>query len=220
VAPAPAAPKPAPAVVAQKAAPGAPRPSLLPGAPVPTSGSKVAALAELQAKASIRPPAAPPAGVGVEAPRAPSAAPPAPATIARIAPVSRPAAAPPPPVPAPLQGMPVVEIGMPDLSIAPPPPPPAPPAPATPSVVLPAAAAAPIAAGIAEAVAGAMKPALAKAVDAKVAEIATRGPEYAAIAALSRDVIEQIAWEVVPELAEVIIRAELDRLVAERGERK
>jgi hypothetical protein len=41
-------------------------------------------------------------------------------------------------------------------------------------------------------------------------------PEYEAIARLSREVIEQIAWEVVPELAEVMIKAELDRLVRER----
>jgi hypothetical protein len=49
-----------------------------------------------------------------------------------------------------------------------------------------------------------------------VAEIASRGPEYEAVAQVSREVIERIAWEVVPELAEIIIRAELDRLVKER----
>ncbi|HEY7958146.1 MAG TPA: response regulator [Polyangia bacterium] len=48
-------------------------------------------------------------------------------------------------------------------------------------------------------------------------EISTRGPEYDAIAKLSREVIERIAWEVVPELAEVIIREQLDRLVKERS---
>ena len=32
-------------------------------------------------------------------------------------------------------------------------------------------------------------------------------PEYEAIARLSREVIEQIAWEVMPELAEVILIA-------------
>jgi hypothetical protein len=30
-------------------------------------------------------------------------------------------------------------------------------------------------------------------------------------------VIEKIAWEVVPELAETIIREELERLIKERG---
>jgi len=48
------------------------------------------------------------------------------------------------------------------------------------------------------------------------AAIAQKGPEYEAIARLSREVIEQVVWEVVPELAEAIIRAELDRLVRER----
>ena len=64
---------------------------------------------------------------------------------------------------------------------------------------------------------------MARAVDAaanrvaeKVAQFANAGPEYAAIAKLSREVIEQIAWEVVPELAEIIIRSELDRLSREK----
>jgi len=39
-----------------------------------------------------------------------------------------------------------------------------------------------------------------------------RGVDYDAIAKLSREVIEQIAWEVVPQLAEIIIRENLDRL--------
>lgn len=43
-----------------------------------------------------------------------------------------------------------------------------------------------------------------------------KGADYEAIAKLSREVIEQVVWEVVPELAETIIRAELDRLVRER----
>jgi hypothetical protein len=38
-----------------------------------------------------------------------------------------------------------------------------------------------------------------------------RGVEYEAIAKLSREIIERIAWEVVPELAETIIRENLDR---------
>jgi len=38
-----------------------------------------------------------------------------------------------------------------------------------------------------------------------------------ALSKASRDVIEKIAWEVVPELAEAIIREELDRLMKERG---
>jgi CheY-like chemotaxis protein len=48
-------------------------------------------------------------------------------------------------------------------------------------------------------------------VDQKVAAIAARGPEYEALAKLSREVIEQIVWEIVPELAELIIREQLDK---------
>jgi hypothetical protein len=44
--------------------------------------------------------------------------------------------------------------------------------------------------------------------------LAARGPEYEAIAKLSKEIIEQVVWEVVPELAEAIIRQEVDRLAA------
>lgn len=46
----------------------------------------------------------------------------------------------------------------------------------------------------------------------KLAEISARGPEYEAIAKLSREIIEQVVWEVVPELAEVMIREQIERL--------
>jgi DNA-binding response OmpR family regulator len=48
-------------------------------------------------------------------------------------------------------------------------------------------------------------------IDQKMAAFAGRGPEYEAIAKLSREIIEKIVWEVVPELAEVIIREELQK---------
>lgn len=48
-------------------------------------------------------------------------------------------------------------------------------------------------------------------IDQKVAEFAAKGPEYEAIARLSREIIEKIVWEVVPELAETIIREELQK---------
>jgi len=48
-------------------------------------------------------------------------------------------------------------------------------------------------------------------IDQKMAAFAVRGPEYEAIAKLSREIIEKIVWEVVPELAEVIIREELQK---------
>jgi CheY-like chemotaxis protein len=48
-------------------------------------------------------------------------------------------------------------------------------------------------------------------IDEKVAEIAAKGAEYEVIAKLSREIIERIVWEVVPELADVIIREELQK---------
>ena len=59
----------------------------------------------------------------------------------------------------------------------------------------------------------AMVAAVGAAVDQKMAAIGARGPEYEAIARLSREIIEQIVWEVVPELAEVIIREHVERHV-------
>jgi CheY-like chemotaxis protein len=65
---------------------------------------------------------------------------------------------------------------------------------------------------------GALSPPLADAVsstvDRQIAALAARGPEYEAIAKLSREIIEQVVWEVVPELAEAIIRQEVDRLAS------
>jgi len=78
--------------------------------------------------------------------------------------------------------------------------------PAMPSTPLPAVAAAPNVSAMVSAAVGA-------AVDQKIAAIGARGPEYEAIAKLSREIIEQIVWEVVPELAEVIIREHVERHV-------
>jgi hypothetical protein len=47
---------------------------------------------------------------------------------------------------------------------------------------------------------------VAASVEQKLATISAKGPEYEAIAKLSREIIEQVVWEVVPELAEAIIR--------------
>ncbi len=41
----------------------------------------------------------------------------------------------------------------------------------------------------------------------------------AALSLASKEVIEKIAWEVVPQLAETIIREELDRLIKDREAR-
>ena len=43
-----------------------------------------------------------------------------------------------------------------------------------------------------------------------------RSAQQELVARLSKEVIERIVWEVVPELAEAIIREELDRLIAAR----
>jgi CheY-like chemotaxis protein len=59
----------------------------------------------------------------------------------------------------------------------------------------------------------AVSAAVGSAVDQKIAALGARGPEYEAIARLSREIIEQIVWEVVPELAEVIIREHVERHV-------
>ena len=49
------------------------------------------------------------------------------------------------------------------------------------------------------------------AVTAVLERIAQRGAEYEAIAKLSVEVIEQICWEVIPELAEVVLKAEVEK---------
>jgi len=43
------------------------------------------------------------------------------------------------------------------------------------------------------------------------------GESRAQITAATREIIEQVVWEVVPELAETIIREEIDRLLRARG---
>jgi hypothetical protein len=48
-------------------------------------------------------------------------------------------------------------------------------------------------------------------------KIASRGAEYEAVARLSAETIAQIAWEVVPELAEIIIRGEADKAKERRA---
>jgi|GEM_PF-1217723 len=45
----------------------------------------------------------------------------------------------------------------------------------------------------------------------RMAAVSARGPEYEAVAKLSKEIIERIAWEIVPELAEAIIREELQK---------
>ncbi|MCC6993928.1 MAG: response regulator [Deltaproteobacteria bacterium] len=61
------------------------------------------------------------------------------------------------------------------------------------------------------AVAQAAAPMVAQAAAAEL-RAPSKGPEYEALTALSREIIEKICWEVIPELAEVIIKEHVDRL--------
>jgi CheY-like chemotaxis protein len=86
------------------------------------------------------------------------------------------------------------------------------PAPAPAAAPAPASSASPYQpAASAPAASSGLGAAIGSAVDAKVAAFAAKGPEYEAIAKLSREVIEQIVWEIVPELAEAIIREHLEK---------
>jgi hypothetical protein len=46
----------------------------------------------------------------------------------------------------------------------------------------------------------------------KLAELSLTEAQVQAVLALSREVVERVVWEVVPDLAEAIIREELKRL--------
>jgi len=198
----PAAPPPAPPPAGGGSSPGM-RPSLIPG---------------------MRPGAMPPARPGTVPARPtgpvplPSGAPPRPAAQ---------------PIGRTLMGVPAANIpipgvmrpsipGMPTAPLAPPPappprsptgaalpletrariatPPPAPP-PARPRVATP-----PPAAPRPSLASPAAHASVSASVDSKLAAISAKGPEYEAIAKLSREIIEQVVWEIVPELAEAIIR--------------
>jgi hypothetical protein len=58
---------------------------------------------------------------------------------------------------------------------------------------------------------GATHSAVAHSIEQKLAAISAKGPEYEAIAKLSREIIEQVVWEVVPDLAEAIIREHMEK---------
>ena len=49
----------------------------------------------------------------------------------------------------------------------------------------------------------------------KLAGLGLSADQVAGVLALSREVIEQVVWEVVPELAETLIKEEIKRLTAE-----
>jgi len=194
----------APAVSPPSAVTPSSRPSLIPGVSPPSP-----ALASRPAPGL---PGVIPAPPGASQPRSAATR-----TIMGFPAVGTPAQAPPDspvppaaarPVPRPSATQPAVgPRSAPPVPVASPPPavPSAPPAPvrrsASMPVAAPPAAPAPLVAAVSSAI------------DQKVAAIAARGREYEAIAKLSREIIEQVVWEVVPELAEVIIKQEIDRLV-------
>jgi CheY-like chemotaxis protein len=198
---APAAPPAGAPPIARPAAPAAPagglRPSLIPGVrpgampPVRPGTSPSRTLGNAAPMAPSVPPrpaaSAPPGRTLFGLPAAsmpfPGSSRPAPASVVPAAPA--PAAAPPP-------AAPVVTAPVAHTPIAH--------APTAPEPVRPAAT-------------PAFSSAVGSLVDQKVAAIAAKGPEYEALAKLSREVIEQIVWEIVPELADAIIREH----VAKRG---
>jgi CheY-like chemotaxis protein len=161
---------------------------------------------------SPRPPASPPAAPSAAAKAAwpsqrthtlsfeggvPVAPPPA---AARAAPAAAPhvAAAPPPPAPAQPHVATVTTTAVPRGPVAAPPPAPAP------------AAAPPPPAAVA-AVSAAANGQLA----GKLGELGLTPQQAQAVLALSREVVERVVWEVVPQLAEVMIREEIARLTKE-----
>ncbi|MFZ5897535.1 MAG: response regulator transcription factor [Myxococcota bacterium] len=139
-------------------------------------------------------PAAP--GAGPVAPMIPSPAAAPRAPVASPAPPAPPAARPPAPVTAP----PPVHAAP-----TPAPPPPAAPAPAPPAA---AAAAAPIAAAAAAATNGAD-------FASKLSSLGLTRDQITGVLALSREVVEKVVWEVVPTLAETLIKEEIKRLTSE-----
>ena len=207
-----------------------------PGTPAPAFQTPGSSAGPLPAAASMRPSLIPGIRPGAVAPARPGAASPRPAASPGSAgPISRPPA----PVARTLMGLPAANVPMPGSSrpMSPPMARPSPPASspsAAPSssshssaaravpVAPPAATPAPLFTAVPASSAGApvsasvsaiVSAAVGAAVDQKIAAIGARGPEYEAIAKLSREIIEQIVWEVVPELAEVIIREHVERHV-------
>jgi endonuclease III len=50
----------------------------------------------------------------------------------------------------------------------------------------------------------------------KIGELGLTPQQADAVLALSRDVVEKVVWEVVPQLAEALIKEEIARLMKER----
>jgi DNA-binding response OmpR family regulator len=133
------------------------------------------------------------------APVSAAAAPVASHVPVRAAPIAAPAAAPPAAQPAPVQPAPVQPAPVQRAPVQPAP------APAQPRVTAEAApAAAPQVTALIDA-----------SMEMKLAALGLTKDQIAGVVALSRDVVEQVVWEVVPVLAETMIREEIKRLTAE-----
>lgn len=166
---------------------------------------------------------------------APAPAPPPPAPVAAAAPAPAPrppAVAPKPPAPPQPKAAPQPAVA-PPAAAAPAAPAPAAPAPAAaapaPAAPRPARStvsfdgpgAAPAARSSSSSTMAAMPAPAAKVtapsgdLAAKLSELGLDANQVAGVLALSREVIEQVVWEVVPELAEALIKEEIRRLTAE-----
>ncbi len=148
---------------------------------------ETAKLIELVTRVASQPRAAAPAAARAPAPppMLPTPPPAAPPMAARPAPAPQPAPAPPVMRPAPAAAAPPVLRTQPGVT--------APPPPAT--------------ASVGRAVSDQMAP--------KLSQLGLSAEQAEAVMRLSKDVIERVVWEVVPDLAETIIREEIRRLTAD-----
>jgi CheY-like chemotaxis protein len=181
-------------------------PAAAPAPAAPTSGSVAAKRPMLELAEDDEPeitigapPAAPPAPAPAPVPAAP------PGIIGRPAAPAA-AAAPKPPAPTPAASAPAaptrstIGFGASPLAAAKP----AAPAPAPARPAAPAAAPASVAAPAAAAVAASVAP--------KLEGMGLTPEQVQGVLALTREVVERVVWEVVPDLAETIIREEIKRL--------
>ncbi|MCB9621123.1 MAG: response regulator [Sandaracinus sp.] len=159
------------------------------------------------------------------APAAPPAPPPAAPARKQTMAFGAPPVPPPPAPPAPPAAKPVLELAEEEVVPGPAPaarpvaPKPAPAAPARTFAAPPKPAPAPAAAPAKPASRPAMPAVAAAAVDsgmaAKLEGLGLTKEQIEGVLALSREVVEQVVWEVVPDLAETLIREEIQRLTRE-----
>lgn len=179
------------------AAAPAPAPLLRPAAPAPATAMRPSLIPGMRPGAApARPGAAPVRSPGMPGPG------PAPGPAAPMAPIPSAVRAPAPQPPAaPMRTM----MGLPAAGLQPPP-----------RMTVPGGTVPPVRSTLAPApsvsgLGAQVAASVASRVAERMAAVSARGPEYEAIAKLSKEIIEKIAWEIVPELAEAIIREELQK---------